>query len=384
MKPIIIIAIAFVLLIPTTAFATEGYVSSTDTNIKITYHNDLLISWDYFYEGRLVTETYPYLIGTVQNISEKQIDNIIIKISEFGDTEIEDSVPLNVSSLRPNEISYFAKLLERQTSCYQLFVNNYDNDASQMYKSDEPTQIFDDYDIESFEIEDDRILITVRNNGGGSTQMGVLLVAYDGEEIVDFSVDVADKRTSSNKKYDFEFRQRYADNFDRLSYSLITIDDKLSYDIIATSWDLGDIDFSDTSVGTKYAKFYSTSVVHQSQHYSEIPFGNTDYRVGSCENGEPISIESETDDPQIPEWVKNNARWWGNDEIDDSTFVSGIQFLIKEKILKISSSNVKSSSDEIPSWVKNNAIWWAEDAISETDFISGIEYLVNNGIIRVD
>jgi len=375
---------AFVLLIPTTVFATEGYVSSTDDNIKITYHKDLSISWDYFYEGRLMTETYPYLIGTVQNISEKQIDNIIIKISEFGATEIEDSVPLNVSSLRPNEISYFAKLLERQTSCYQLFVNNYDNDASQMYKSDEPTQIFDDYDIESFEIEEDRILITVRNNGEGSTQMGVLVVAYDGEEIVDFSVDVADKRTGSNKKYDFEFRQRYADNFDRLSYSLITINDKLSYDIIVTSWDLKDIDFSNTSAGTKYAKFYSTSVVHQSQHYSEIPFGNTDYRVGTCENGSTIS-EDESKTPQIPEWVKNNAKWWADGQLDDRTFTQGIGHLIKEKIITISDIPKQSSGvteEKVPEWIKNNAKWWADGMISEDDFITGIKYLVENGIVR--
>ncbi len=65
--------------------------------------------------------------------------------------------------------------------------------------------------------------------------------------------------------------------------------------------------------------------------------------------------------------------------------MSGIQFLIKEDILKVSSnSNAESSSDEIPSWVKNNAKWWADGVISETDFISGIEYLVNNGIIKVD
>ena len=37
MKSVIIIAIAFVLLIPVTAFATNGYVSPTDENIKITY-----------------------------------------------------------------------------------------------------------------------------------------------------------------------------------------------------------------------------------------------------------------------------------------------------------------------------------------------------------
>ena len=38
----------------------------------------------------------------------------------------------------------------------------------------------------------------------------------------------------------------------------------------------------------------------------------------------------------------------------------------------------------IPIWVKNNAGWWSEDKISDDDFISGIEYLIENNIIKVN
>ena len=31
----------------------------------------------------------------------------------------------------------------------------------------------------------------------------------------------------------------------------------------------------------------------------------------------------------IPEWLKTNAGWWANGEIDDKTFATGIEFLIK-------------------------------------------------------
>ena len=62
---------------------------------------------------------------------------------------------------------------------------------------------------------------------------------------------------------------------------------------------------------------------------------------------------------QIPEWIRNNAEWWASDQIDDTTFVSGIQFLIKEGMLKVdtktisnSSDAILSSSNEIPGWVK--------------------------------
>jgi hypothetical protein len=37
----------------------------------------------------------------------------------------------------------------------------------------------------------------------------------------------------------------------------------------------------------------------------------------------------------IPDWIKNNAEWWAAGVIDDNSFIQGIQFLIKEGILKI-------------------------------------------------
>jgi len=37
----------------------------------------------------------------------------------------------------------------------------------------------------------------------------------------------------------------------------------------------------------------------------------------------------------------------------------------------------------IPAWIKNNAKWWSQSLISEDDFLSGIQYLISNGIIRV-
>ena len=87
----------------------------------------------------------------------------------------------------------------------------------------------------------------------------------------------------------------------------------------------------------------------------------------------------------IPVWIKNNAGWWANDEIGDSDFVSGIQYLINQGIMKIPPTTPGSSSgsNEIPSWIKNNAGWWASGKISDTDFVSGIQYLIKNGIMKI-
>ena len=37
----------------------------------------------------------------------------------------------------------------------------------------------------------------------------------------------------------------------------------------------------------------------------------------------------------------------------------------------------------IPYWIKNNAGWWADNKISDGDFTSGIEYMIENNIIKV-
>ena len=37
----------------------------------------------------------------------------------------------------------------------------------------------------------------------------------------------------------------------------------------------------------------------------------------------------------VPNWIKNNAGWWASDQIPDSAFLQGIQYLIKEGIMVI-------------------------------------------------
>ena len=98
-----------------------------------------------------------------------------------------------------------------------------------------------------------------------------------------------------------------------------------------------------------------------------------------------IPIQAKSIPSEIPSWVKNNAKWWSEDSIDDNAFVQGIQYLIKEKIMSVESKSQSSAeAKEIPSWVKNNAKWWADGSIDEGSFVTGIEFLVKEGIIQVN
>ena len=42
-----------------------------------------------------------------------------------------------------------------------------------------------------------------------------------------------------------------------------------------------------------------------------------------------------------------------------------------------------TGSQVVPAWIKNNAGWWAADQIDDSAFVQGIQYLVQNGIIVI-
>lgn len=85
---------------------------------------------------------------------------------------------------------------------------------------------------------------------------------------------------------------------------------------------------------------------------------------------------------EIPQWIKNNAKWWSEGTIADADFLNGIEFLIQKNILKIQGvEKTSQSTEEIPLWIRNNAEWWSTGLISDEDFLSGIKYLIEVGII---
>lgn len=85
----------------------------------------------------------------------------------------------------------------------------------------------------------------------------------------------------------------------------------------------------------------------------------------------------------VPDWIKNNARWWSSDDISDGEFIGGLEHLIETGIISIEPSERNSTEQEIPDWIKNTAKWWADNQIPEDEFLKSIQYLVKKGIIRV-
>ena len=99
---------------------------------------------------------------------------------------------------------------------------------------------------------------------------------------------------------------------------------------------------------------------------------------------EEVQVEELTV-PSIPKWVKNNAGWWVDEQIDDEAFVAGIQYMINNGIMYVpNTDSVNSSVTEIPDWIKNNVGWWADNQISDDDFVKAMEWLITNGVIYIE
>ena len=96
------------------------------------------------------------------------------------------------------------------------------------------------------------------------------------------------------------------------------------------------------------------------------------------------SLVGSVDANNVPDWVKNNAGWWAEGQIDDTAFVSGVQYMIENGIINVPSTTRSSgASDTIPAWVKNNAGWWADGTLTENEFVNALQYLIKMGIMQV-
>jgi hypothetical protein len=113
-----------------------------------------------------------------------------------------------------------------------------------------------------------------------------------------------------------------------------------------------------------------------------VPSSGGDFLVIDVPVSPPKGVPTPT---AIPEWIKNNAGWWADGAIGDSDFVQGIQFLIKEGIMKIppTTQGPGSGGNEIPEWIKNNAGWWANGDIDDNSFVQGIQFLIKEGIMKI-
>jgi len=96
----------------------------------------------------------------------------------------------------------------------------------------------------------------------------------------------------------------------------------------------------------------------------------------------PISVFA--DDELVPQWIKTNAGWWAGGQIDDTTFIGGLEYLISKDILNVDAVQTSKHSEGIPEWIKQTANWWSSNIVTDSEFLNSIKYLIENGIITIE
>jgi len=98
-----------------------------------------------------------------------------------------------------------------------------------------------------------------------------------------------------------------------------------------------------------------------------------------------LQVITETELTEIPVWIKSNALWWNQKQIDDSDFMAGIEYLIKKSLIEIDENDLSYSetSKETPLWISDVAGMWANDSITDEEFIDAMKWLITNGILQV-
>jgi len=98
-----------------------------------------------------------------------------------------------------------------------------------------------------------------------------------------------------------------------------------------------------------------------------------------------LEVLTETELTEIPVWIKSNALWWKQKQIDDSDFMAGIKYLIEKTMIEVDQNDLSNSltTKEIPVWISDVAGMWADDSITDEEFINIMQWLISKGILQV-
>jgi len=147
-------------------------------------------------------------------------------------------------------------------------------------------------------------------------------------------------------------------------------------------------EFPPISGNEKFSVTLNDEPVDFIQSIDEMGFWHVAFRVGPTSQG-TLKISGfdkglPPEMPKIPQWIKTNADWWTRNQITDSEFLEGIDFLFEKQIVSVPQRDVISESQwQIPAWVKNSASWWSEEKISDDEFLNIIKNLVERKIIVI-
>ena len=413
-------------------FTPRGQVYQYDENIYIVQHNGKhLMGMSTYTDEYALAESV--ILGDIVNLSDDTLYYIIVRGNVYKDGELwgktgvgqkwtfrhdynfGDGNPTELAispfkaTLHPGESAPFA-LWTGQTGfdCYEIWIEGYKYEDVEVGISDDVMR--SDFTITRAELSDRGTLKgTVHNTSPNLIKYGhVVIFEYDSHDELVALTGTSLGTLAPDKKKNFskqvftpgmpttnildKWLHKEPDHYEILAWGY-TADRTQIKTTFGYPGDIINMAESLYYPDKKLAYYMDIDEIRKQAAIDVQKKPNRNFCLNE-ENQASAPVQSAPSKQNIPKWIKNNIEWWSIGEINDLAFLTGIEFLINEKIIVIeipekSEEDLKYSSDvpsgemrQVPEWVKNNAKWWADGKITDDTFVSSLKFLIEQGIIR--
>ena len=394
----------------------DGHIPVLDDKIVIVDHNGLSYlqdSLDWYSSGSII-------YGDVVNVSEDTLYYIIIRGNVYDDGKLlddtgymqpyifrydfpfedRDNIALAISpykvAIHPGESAQFS-LWPGQVgwNCYEVWIESYELENKFKGISDE----FLRNDLEIKSVEDNQGVLKgkVYNPTKNILDYTYVVVAKYDENGNLFALK-GDSTSSlgPGKTKNFEI-PLYLDNYPIKTHGDNFIYGKpANYEVSAwgyNAWDYGEWEGSEYDKNpVKYlgeSKFFPNKDTTNNVNVDEEIQNKENRQTSSCLKDSNQVFERSDYTHTIPEWIKNNAGWWADGDIDEKEFLSAIDYLLSNEILRINipreefhmeldsqtyyASRYNSDEIKISGWYEGDKQDWIRCDLSKPDsFYSGM------------
>jgi len=99
----------------------------------------------------------------------------------------------------------------------------------------------------------------------------------------------------------------------------------------------------------------------------------------------PAVVNRVDDVSEIPDWVRDVAKWWSVTQISDKEFTNSLEYLVQNNVIQVPQNQISKGSSEsaVPSWLRTNAGWWGDGVISDDEFFKSLQWLIDNGFVKI-
>jgi len=343
---------------------TKGHVPVLDEKIVIVDHNGLSYledSLDWYSSGSII-------YGDIVNVSEDTLYYVIIRGNVYDDGKllddtgymqpyifrydfpfenIRDEVSLAISpykiAIHPGESAQFA-LWPGQVGwdCYEVWIESYELENKFKGISDE----FLRNDLEIKSVKDERGVLKGKIHNPTENILDytyVVIAKYDqnGKLFALKGDSTGDLGPGKSKNFEVPL---YLNNYPVKTHGDNFIYGKpANYEVSAwgyNDWEYGEwVNYPEQARNpVKYiaeSKFFPNKDTVFNINVGEEIQNKQNRQVSSCLKDPNQVFERSDYTKTVPEWIKNNAGWWANGDIDEKEFLSALDYLLSNEILRI-------------------------------------------------